>query len=531
MDTTVGTPQRDDLSDVVRGRRNDAPPPAAPPPPPFVPPSPQTLEDVGVSSGTVVDLVLKVLYTQGKRSGQQIADALHLPFPLVDDLVHDLQRRQIVEVQGTEGHSRAVYIFGLTDTGRARARDAMETNQYIGPVPVPLDQYRASVAAQPVSKVQLNREKVREGLAGIVLDESMLDLLGPAINSAKSVFLFGDSGNGKTMIADAIAAMLGDSIYIPHAIEVEGRTIVLYDPVYHKPPRAETAAPEAEAEADMFEPEAEDDTIEPIEASAEVEHSEEADSEEVRAAEALAREMFSADNPEKQPVPESPPVPAEPLPDLWRDDTGYDRRYVKVRRPVVITGGELTLDQLDLQYDPFTKMYQAPFQVKANGGVLIVDDFGRQRVPARDLLNRWIVPLEKRIDFLTLHTGGRFPVPFECLVLFATNLEPSELVEEAFLRRIHYKIHVRDPGKAEYREILRRECVASDVAFNDAGLAHLWHECYEKRDIAPRGCHPRDLVGHIVSVARYLERPATLTPELVDRAVETYFLDVSGEAH
>ncbi len=164
-----------------------------------------------------------------------------------------------------------------------------------------------------------------------------------------------------------------------------------------------------------------------------------------------------------------------------------------MQRPVVLTGGELTLDQLDLRYDPFTKLYQAPFQVKANGGVLIVDDFGRQRVPPRDLLNRWIVPLEKRIDYLTLHTGGKFPVPFDCLLIFATNLDPAELVEEAFLRRIHYKIPVVDPTRAQYEEIFERVLHRTRPELRPrGGRAYIFTEFYDKHGIPPRGCHPRD---------------------------------------
>jgi predicted ATPase with chaperone activity len=215
---------------------------------------------------------------------------------------------------------------------------------------------------------------------------------------------------------------------------------------------------------------------------------------------------------------------------LWiRSGPGYDRRYARVRRPVVLTGGELTLDQLDLRYDHFTKLYQAPFQVKANGGVLIVDDFGRQRVPPRDLLNRWIVPLEKRIDYLTLHTGGKFPVPFDCLLIFATNLDPAELVEEAFLRRIHYKIPVEDPNRDQYEEIFRRCCQASGVAYTAESVTYVFDEFYGKRGIRPRGCHPRDLLAHVTDIAKYRETKPELTPGLLERACRSYFLE-SGPA-
>jgi predicted ATPase with chaperone activity len=162
--------------------------------------------------------------------------------------------------------------------------------------------------------------------------------------------------------------------------------------------------------------------------------------------------------------------------------------------------------------------------------VLVIDDFGRQRVPPRDLLNRWIVPLEKRQDFLTLHTGGKFPVPFDCLLIFATNLEPKSLVEEAFLRRIHYKIHVTDPTRAQYEEIFRRCCVARGIEYAESGVEHVYREVYGRRRIPARSCHPRDLLDHVVHAARFLEVEPALTDDLLDRACESYFLDLAALA-
>ena len=197
-------------------------------------------------------------------------------------------------------------------------------------------------------------------------------------------------------------------------------------------------------------------------------------------------------------------------------------------RPVVLTGGELTLEQLDLQYDRYTKMYQAPFQVKANGGVLILDDFGRQRVPPKDLLNRWIVPLEKRIDFLTLHTGGKFPVPFDTLLIISTNLEPSQLVEEAFLRRIHYKIMIEGPDPEQFADIFERNCDERGITY-DAGdrCATSTRTGTPAIRIIPRGCHPRDILDHVVDIARFHQVAPAATVEMVDRACRSYFLDDS----
>jgi SpoVK/Ycf46/Vps4 family AAA+-type ATPase len=192
---------------------------------------------------------------------------------------------------------------------------------------------------------------------------------------------------------------------------------------------------------------------------------------------------------------------------------------------VIITGGELILESLDLVYDENSRYYEAPFQMKANGGMLLIDDFGRQQARPRDLLNRWIVPLEKRVDFLTLHTGRKIEVPFDVLIVFSTNLAPRDLVDEAFLRRIRHKINITDPSWDEYREIFQRVCGNRGVPFEEAGLAYLIKEHYLKAGRNKRACHPRDIVGQLVDIARYLNVPATLTPDLLDQACDSYFIE------
>jgi predicted ATPase with chaperone activity len=426
------------------------------------PPVPDTLADTGLSADAVRDLILKVLYVQGGRTGHYLSEFLRLPFALVDDELLTLQQRRFIEVRGTTGPNRASYLFDLGGAGRDRAKEALDASQYVGPAPIPLTQYSKWIEAQSIQNAHVTQETMRAGFSHLVLNSSLFDILGPAVNSSKSIFLYGHPGNGKTAIAEAISQMLGGILYLPYAVDIDGQIMLVFDPVHHK---------EAEAEED-----------------------------------AGGRD------------------------ELWiRSGVGYDRRFARVRRPVVVTGGELTLDQLDLRYDHFTKLYQAPFQVKANGGVLIVDDFGRQRVPPRDLLNRWIVPLEKHIDFLTLHTGGKFPVPFDCLLIFATNLDPAELVEEAFLRRIHYKIPVVDPTRVQYEEIFRRCCQGAGLPYSAAAVDYVFEEFYGKRGIRPRGCHPRDLIAHVEDIAKYREVAPELTAELVDRACRSYFLE-SGPA-
>ncbi|MFB3855355.1 MAG: ATP-binding protein [Vicinamibacterales bacterium] len=202
-----------------------------------------------------------------------------------------------------------------------------------------------------------------------------------------------------------------------------------------------------------------------------------------------------------------------------------DRRWIRCRRPTITVGGELGLESLDLAYTPNTGFYQAPVQLLANGGVLVIDDFGRQKCRPRDLLNRWIVPLESRIDHLTLQTGRKFDVPFVVLVVFATNLKPAELVDEAFLRRIHYKIFAQSPSVADFIRIFESCCEERNLLFDRQLVEELLATYYRPRAIALRACQPRDLIEQALSLARYRGMPRELTLDLLQSACASYFVD------
>lgn len=431
---------------------------------PRVPSPPESLEEAGLSEEFVAGLVLKALHVRGAALGFDLGDLLALPISLLDDVIRQLQEDRLVEVHSTAGPSRGEYAFKLTGAGRTRAAEEIEMSRYVGPAPVPFEDFCRWVELQAVERGSVSEEELRRALDGIVLPDSTLDLLGPAINSGRSLFLYGAPGNGKTLLAERIAEVFGERYYVPYSVLVDGSVMIVHDPVHHRPgPDNDTEEPGRAPGGDLRE-------------------------EIVR------------------------PIPA------------HDRRFAHTQRPVVAVGGELTLEQLDLQWDPRGRMYQAPPQLKAAGGVLVVDDLGRQRVPVQDLLNRWVVPLEHGRDYLTLTSGRNLVVPFDSFVIFSTNLEPQSLGDEAFLRRIHYKIEVPDPGREEYERIFRFCCEERDIAFAEDALDYLFNEFYGKRAIEPRRCHPRDVLDHLRDLAGYRNEPADLSLDLLERACRSYFL-------
>ena len=410
---------------------------------------PQSVEQTGLDLASIADLALKVIYFKHQVMGQSISDELCLPFyNIVDKVLASLKREELIEVAGSQGFGEQAYQYTITPKGVVRVHQILERTTYVGPAPVTLEQYTTVINHQAIADLRVSPEMVREAMADLVLDDLLLDSLGQAVNTGRSLFLFGPPGNGKTVLAEHIIPLLGGNVLIPHAFTVDGQIIKVLDLHNH------------------------------------------------------------------QPVP----LPA------GRQD--WDRRFVLCRRPALVTGGELTLDLLDLVYDSTAKIYEAPLQVKANGGMFLIDDFGRQQVQPRQLLNRWIVPLEKRVDYMTLHTGKKIEIPFDQLIVFSTNLAPKDLVDEAFLRRIQNKVHIGNPTVETYREIFRRQCEALEIPFDQNGLVYLLREYYVKPKRELRSVHPRDILRILIGIARYKDIPPRLTPDLLDRACYTYFVEM-----
>lgn len=419
-------------------------------------PAPLTkLEDTGLSKLAIADLVLKVLYFSGDLTGTDVAEVLRLPFAGVLDSVFEfLKREKYVEIRGSGGFGEAGYRYLIMQKGSDKAREALERSQYVGPAPVPLGVYVESIKAQNREKKLVHQQDLRRLMENLVISDEMLDKVGPAVNSGRSIFLYGPPGNGKTTIAERVGRMiLGEDLWIPYAVDVDGQVIQVFDSVNHE---------------------------------------------------------------------------LSDIQERIKHGTGVmqDPRWVSIKRPMIMVGGELTLAGLDLTYDETNKFYEAPYQVKANGGMFLIDDFGRQQVRAVDLLNRWIVPLEKGVDFLTLNNGRKIEIPFHVLIVFSTNLDPKDLVDEAFLRRIRYKIEVGNPTYEQFRDIFKIMCRVKKVPYDEKGLAYLIKEWYINRDRDLRMVHPRDLLSQLVDIAQYQDRPPELVPDLIDQAAASYFVEL-----
>jgi hypothetical protein len=414
----------------------------------YRPSQPRTLAETGLNEDLVDSLICKRLGFVGAQSGRTIAEDLCLSFGILEDRFLKLRGRQLLTHRGAAPLND--YFYALTDQGREHTRALTATCAYHGPAPVPLSDYITSVDAQTISAEVIKRKQLQQAFQDILVNQTLFDQLGPAVNSGAGLFLYGAPGNGKTTLAERITLCFGQNLWIPKTIIVEGEILKFYDRAYHAP------------------------------------------------------------------VPESKHK-------LLRND-GHDQRWSLVRRPTVIIGGELTMDNLEIRHNPHTNISEAPLQMKSNCGSLLIDDFGRQRMSHVELLNRWIVPLEKHHDYLTLAGGKKIQVPFDQLIIFSTNLDPAtELKDEAFLRRIPYKIHVPDPDEEEFHQLFTLAGPALGFTYEPSAVEYLLENHYRKVRRSLRRCHPRDLLLQIHNYCAYNDLPLLMHPDYFDQIVGNYF--------
>lgn len=404
---------------------------------------PRTASELGIRQSIVEDLALKTLYMGGTMSTREMSRQMRLSVNVADELVNRMRTSQLCQVTGMTANLATVQ---LTDQGRKRGQELMALSQYVGPAPVSLESYVVQVRKQSVRNMVVRKADVERAFGDLVIDAKVLGQIGTGLNSGASIFVHGPAGVGKTAIAETMSRVLAeDDVWIPHAVEVDGQMIIVYDPMIHK----------------------------------------------------------RVDGPQFD---------------------NCDERWVRCQRPSVLVGGELTIDMLDLQFNSTTKFYSGPVQMKANNGVLIMDDFGRQRVRPEDLLNRWVVPLDRGIDFLTLAGGRKIEIPFEMLVVFSTNLNPADLVDAAFLRRMQTKIRVDTATDEQFRQIFRRVAARRGLMVDESSLTDLILAIRQGLQQELRACQPRDLINQVCWAAQYEDRRPVLDRASLFGAMEAYFL-------
>lgn len=404
-------------------------------------PPPKTIADTGLNSSYLISLICKIMHEGGTMTPAQISSEIKLPKLVCRQIIKEMSGLMLVEAQGLETSDiKSDIRYSLTDHGKKWALEALAVSQYTGPAPVTLSKFEEQVLRQSINNEEIHRSELDRAMKHLVLPRGLMSQLGPAANSGRSILLYGEPGNGKTSLAEALGHSFRDTIYFPHAILVGNQIISFFDEALHEVVKT------------------------PAHAAA------------------------------------------------------VDARWVPCKRPVVVAGGELTLDMLDLSFEPTSRFYEAPMHLKALCGVFLLDDFGRQASAPQDFLNRWIVPLEKGFDIMALHTGKKFTLPFDQLVVFSSNMMPEELGDGASMRRIYFKIHIPSPTQEDYVQIFKGACAEHDLEWNLEAVEAYYNSEYVDKGRTASCAHPGFLIHHIIAACRYLDRPAELSSELLELA-------------
>jgi predicted ATPase with chaperone activity len=424
---------------------------------------PRTLAETGIARAQLMNLMLKFMFLEGHEALSDLMQMMRLPYSLVNELMGEASHRMLVQPLGaTSLGPFQVIRYTLSQGGRNAAADALRQNQYLGPAPVPLAAFQEQVGKQQIMDEFVTAERLRKGLGGLIVPDHYIRKLLPAINAGRTILLFGPPGNGKTVVASRVAALFEQVIYVPHAVEVAGFIMKVFDRTLHQPVVSEDLR---------------DD----------IKHQE------------LGAEAF-------------------------------DDRWVACRRPFAVAGGELTMEMLDLQYDAETKLYDAPLHVKALNGVFLIDDFGRQRIEPKALLDRWIVPMESRIDYLRLHTGKSFSLPFDELLIFSTNIDPREIMDPALLRRISYKVKLYAPNREEYRRLFDSEVKSHGLELADEVFDYVVEALSVRGGFGLAYFQPKFVCDQAAQICRSFEMAPQLTKELAMEALSNLYVQIEDQA-
>lgn len=388
----------------------------------------------------IEDLFMRRLVLERTSTVTGVSRALGISMSIGRDIADELRDRHLIEYQGLEGRD---YRAALTEQGNRVALDRMHTTTYAAIAPVSLADYTETVLNQRAASM-VNRDSIRSAFSDLVVEDTVLDQLGPAFMNDGAIFLYGPPGTGKTSLAERMIRIHRDAVLVPWAVTVDGTIISVYDPSIHK---------------------------------------------------AL----------ETQP-------------------TDLDPRWVLCQRPIVMVGGEMDLKMVELEYDRVSGVYNAPLQMLANNGILVVDDFGRQSFRPDALLNRWIMPLARGIDFLKLGSGTKMTIPFELKLVASTNLDPKELGDEAFLRRLRNKVYVGPISENAFNWILVRVAKAKGIEVNADDAAHLRSVAIENiGELRPYLV--TDFCELMEGICAYEQVPKRLDGDMIDRVAQVYFVN------